>query len=317
LSVELDEPKAATPLVHEEMPKEMAQHIFTPSDQLDPAYTAPVTRQWPLARELPVTLLIRSMERIPGDREDQLSQGLIRAHLFSDSVSFADFSERDVLHVVIGVPGTDTVRVALWARRVDEAERGLIVSGVTIPMPSAVWARLERAKQQVFADARTTVYRALTHACDLYSLGMCLFRALLVHQTQSLEDVQRTIWNVLAGLEPLVQGLNPDDHWTVHKRVRGKLKEQGKVFAPSSTSISEFVWYDALIYGLRLVSRISDFSFDDGQEGRGNDAIPAALQLAYRTAEQLAEQSRVDLFEAGNRYDDLHRICDLALAERM
>jgi hypothetical protein len=115
LSVALDEPKAATPLVHEEMPKEMAQHIFTPSDQLDPAYTAPVTRQWPLARELPVTLLIRSMERIPGDREDQLSQGLIRAHLFSDSVSFADFSERDVLHVVIGVPGTDTVRAALWA----------------------------------------------------------------------------------------------------------------------------------------------------------------------------------------------------------
>jgi hypothetical protein len=200
---------------------------------------------------------------------------------------------------------------------VEEAERGLIVSGVTDAIPHAARAQLERAKQQVFSDTRTEIYRAFHHACDLHSLGMLLFRCLLVNPSRPLEDVQQELRGVLERLGPLVQGLNPDDHWTLFKRVSGRLKEQREVFTPPSACISEFVWYDALICGLRLVSCIPGFSFCDNTGATDEKSVPEALAGAMQTAEHLAEQARIDLFEAAARHRDLLRICDLVLAECM
>jgi hypothetical protein len=44
-------------------------------------------KQWPMGRELSVTVLLRSVERIPDDADEQVSRGLIRAHIFSDDSS--------------------------------------------------------------------------------------------------------------------------------------------------------------------------------------------------------------------------------------
>jgi hypothetical protein len=161
------------------------------------------------------------------------------------------------------------------------------------------------------------VYRAFHHASDLYSLGMLLFRALLVHQSQSLEQVQQHLAEVLERLEPLVQGLNADDHWTLFTRVSGRLKERGEVFQPPSISIPESLWYDALICGVRLVSGIRGFSFCGIVESKDREPLPEALQGAMRAAEHVAEQARVELFDAAARHRDLMRVCDRALAERM
>jgi hypothetical protein len=316
-AVELDDAKGAQSLVHETMPKAMARDIFVPSGELDANYAAPVMREWPSGRELSVTVLLRSMERIPDDTDEQLSRGLVRAHVFSEAVSFADCSEQDALHLGLRLPGSGTALVPLWARRVEAAERGLIVSGVTDPIPNATWAQLERAKQQVFSDAQAKVYRAFHYASDLYSLGMLLFRALLVHQSQSLEQVQQQITGVLERLEPLVQGLNPDDHWTLFTRISGRLKERGEVFQSPSISIPESVWYDALICGLRLVSGIRGFSFCGSVGSMDHKLLPEALQGAMCAAEYVAEQARVELFDAAARHRDLMRVCDRALAERM
>ena len=146
---------------------------------------------------------------------------------------------------------------------------------------------------------------------------MLLFRCLLVNSSRPFEHVQHELSAVLERLEPLVQGLNPDDHWTLFKRVSGRLKEQREVFTPPSACISEFVWYDALICGLRLVSRIPGFSFCDNTGATDEKFVPEVLAGAMRAAEHLAEQARIDLFEAAARHRDLLRICDLVLAECM
>jgi hypothetical protein len=315
--VKLDEAAGARSLVHETMPKEMAREIFVPSGEVDAAYAAPSMKQWPMGRELAVTVLLRSVERIPDDADEQVSRGLIRAHLFSEAVSFADFSEHDAFHVTLGLPGGVTTLVPLWARKVEEAERGLVVSGVTDAIPHATWTQLERSKQQVFSNARTVVYRAFDHACDLYSLGMLLFRCLLVNPARSLEQVQQELGGVLERLGPLVQGLNPNDHWTLFKRVSGRLNEQSQAFAPPSACIPEYVWYDALICGLRLVSWIPGFSFCASEGAAGEQPVPPALQDAVRAADHVAEQARIDLFETAARHHELIRICDRVLAERM
>jgi hypothetical protein len=314
-SVELDDGLGARPIPHETMPKEMAQNLFVPFQEVISTYTSPVMRDWPIGREIPVTVLLRSIERIPDEPED-VTRGFIRAHLFSDVVNCAGFIDEDVMHITLFLPGGGMAAVSLWARKVESAERGLVVSGVTSPVPSAMWGRLERAKQQVFSDARAQVYRSLTHSCDLYSLGMLLFRALVVCESRPIQNVQHNIENILARLEPLVQGLSLEDHWTIHKRVVGRLKDAGVVFAPPSGTISEYVWYDALIFGLRLVSCIPGFGIAAEPSAPQSDAL-SAMRSAVGRAKELAEQARVDLFEATARYHDLLRVCDLALAERL
>ncbi|GAB1723817.1 MAG: hypothetical protein NTNFB01_27130 [Nitrospira sp.] len=316
-AVKLDVAEGARSLVHETMPKEMAREIVVPSGEVDAVYAAPAIKQWPMGREVPVTVLLRSVERIPYDADEQASRGLIRAHVFSDAVSFADFSEHDVFCLALRLPGSGMTPISLWARKVEEAERGVVVSGVTDAISQAAWAQLERAKQQVFSDVRTEIYRAFNHACDFHSLGMLLFRCLLVNSSRPFEHVQHELSAVLERLEPLVQGLNPDDHWTLFKRVSGRLEEQRGIFTPPSVCMSEFVWYDALICGLRLVSCIPGFSFCDNTGGTDEKSVPEAVDGAVRAAKHLAEQARIDLFEAATRHRDLLRICDLVLAERM
>lgn len=316
-AIKLDVSEGARSFLHETMPNEMAREIVVPSEQIDAVYAAPAIKQWPMGREVSVTVLLRSVERIPDDVDEQASRGLIRAHVFSDAVSFSDFSEHDVFHLALRLPGSGTTLISLWARKVEEAERGVIVSGVTDAIAPAAWAQLEQAKQQVFSDARTEIYRAFNHACDLHSLGMLLFRCLLVTSSRPLADVQHELSEVLERLEPLVQGLNPDDHWTLFKRISGRLKEQRGIFTPPAVCRSEFVWYDALICGLRLISCIPGFSFCDSTGGIDEKPVPVALDRVVRAARHLAEQARIDLFEAATRHRDLLQICDFVLAEHM
>lgn len=316
-TVKLNEAEGARSLTHETMPKDMAREIFVPPAEIDALYASPAIEQWPMGREFPVTVLLRAVERIRDEVDGQASRGHIRAHVFSDTVSFADFTEYDVFHITLKLAKSETTLIPLWARKVEEAERGVVVSGVTGAIPHAVWAQLERAKQQVFSETRTEIYRALHHSCDLHSLGMLLLRCLLVTPSRPLESLQHELSEVLERLGPLVQGLNPDDHWTLFKRVSGRLKEQREVFTPLSDRNSEFVWYDAVICGLRLVSRIPGFSFCDQSGETHEKYVPEALASTTRAAEQLAEQARIDLFEAAARHRELLRICDLVSTECM
>ncbi len=316
-ALELDATKGPTPLVHETMPSEMARHVLVSSSDIDSTYIAPIMKQWPVGRELRVTVLLRSVERVSDDT-DQDSRGLVRAHVFSETASFTDFSERDVFHLVLRLPGNGSKTVSLWARKVEEAERGLVVSGLTEPIPNVTWAQLQGAKQQVFSDAVAHIYRAFHHGCDLYGLGLLLFRSLLVTQRLSLEQVKQQVGEVLERLEPLVQGLHPDDNWTLFMRVSGRLQEHQGIFRPpAETSLPEYLWYDALILGLRLVSWIPGFSFCESPGARDEKPVPDALRRTVGMAELMAEQARLDLFDASARHHDLNRLCDLVLTERM
>lgn len=316
-AVELDAEKGATTLVHDTMPTEMVRNVFVPSADRNSPYAAPIMNQWPMGRELSVTILLRSLERVPDDTE-HVCRALVRVHVFSETASFADFSENDVFHLVLRLPGNTSPTVALWARRVGEAERGLVVSGVTEPIPTATWTLLQRSKQQVFSDARATIYRAFHHAGDLYSLGMLLFHGLLVNQHQSLEKVRHQVATVLNGLEPLVQGLHPDDHWTLFKRVTGRLQEQQGIFnPPAEISVPEYLWWDTLILALRLVSWIPGFSFCDSHGATDETLVPEALRRTVHMAELLAEEARIDLFDASARHHELERLCNLVLTQRL
>jgi hypothetical protein len=108
-------------------------------------------------------------------------------------------------------------------------------------------------------------------------------------------------------LEPLVQGIAEDDGYTLHARIRDRLRESADCFDPGA--VPEALWWDALVAVLRACSRIQGFSYADD----ATSYEPSPARLLARDLASLARRMRIELFEAGERDGMILRVCDRAL----
>ena len=309
---------AASPLVGHGMPDEMARWILSPRLRSDSPYVAPAICEWQVGRELPVTVLIQSMDRLQEDAEDAI-RGILRLQTISEAFPNMRFSDRDVFRLVLGVSNAESDRIGLWCRKIEASDSGIIVSGVTDPMPPALWTRLEEASRQVFSNAKAAVYRAFDPSCDLYSVGVLLAYALLVNRHQDLKQVTRALDQVIRGLDPIVTGIDPRDHASVFKRISGRLREEGEVFCSSSILfegkhnrdgvVPDDVWYDALIVALRLMSAVPEFSICAGQACQHLKSVQADFERVISVVEHIGERIRIELFECEQRSRDILQAC--------
>jgi hypothetical protein len=311
---------AASPLTCAGMPDEMARWLLTPRSPLPSAYAAPAIRDWPVGREVPVTVLIQSMDRLHDEAEGPV-RGILRLQTISEAFSDARFSERDVFRLMLGVTNAECDRIAVWCRQIEASDSGIVVGGVTDPMPPAVWTRLEGASRQVFSDAKAAVYRALDPSCDLYSLGVLLAYGLLVNRRQDVGQVTHTLNQVVGGLDPLVTGLDPGDSASLFNRISARLNEVGHVFGKSSVlfdeqhdtngAIPDDVWYDALIVVLQLMSRVPQFSICSGQTCQHLKSLHADIESLTRVAEGIGQRIRIELFGREQRSRDMVQACQI------
>jgi hypothetical protein len=309
---------AASPLVGNGMPDEMARWILSPRSRSDSPYAAPAIHEWQVGRELPVTVLVQSMDRLQDEAEDAI-RGILRLQTISEAFPNTRFSERDVFRLMLGVSNAECDRIGLWCRRVEASDSGIVVSGVTDPMPPALWTRLEGASRQVFSNAKAAVYRAFDPSCDLYSVGVLLAYALLVNRHQDLRQVTHALGQVSRGMDPIVTGVDPQDHATLFKRISGRLREEGHVFCSWSVlfegnrnqagEVPDDVWYDALIVVLRLLSAVPEFSICPGQTCQHLKSLHADFERLTGVAEQIGERIRIELFECEQRSRDILQAC--------
>jgi len=325
-SIEIAQPTGALPCLDKAIPPEMAQSLYTPPSNAASAFMTPLMQEWPFGREVRATILVRSMDRLHED-ETATVRGMLRVHVISDQIVGGGFSERDVFRLTLGLPHGESDPVQLWARKVDVVERGIVVSGVTDPLPPVLWDRLQRDRRAVFSESRAAVYRSFHVPCDIYSLGMLLIRALLVNKTRNFRQVQEAVHKVAKSLDPIVQGIEPDDDWTAHQRLSLRLQEEGRVFGISSVMYDENVrppseatgtgdvWYDALILALKLVSWIPRFSVCGSVGDYNNTHVNIHLERVLGEAERLAERLRIELFEANERNRKVEQACARVMAE--
>lgn len=293
---------------HEDMPDEMARSVSAIPAGLDPSYTAPLVAQWPLGCELPVTALLQSIDALPDDHE-QMVRGLVRVHVIADSIAAREFSDEDVFRVSLPIGAERGATIKMWARKVDTPERGIVVSGMTDAVSPVTWDMFSRSSGQSCGAATVAVYRSFTSTCDVYSCGMLLLRALLGCEADRWTRALRMLPVLLDGLSPLVQGVEEDDHYTIHERVRDRAQEWADLVAPGA--VPEDLWYDALIVVLRACSRIQGFSY-------GLDTNPAGRRLAGnlgRDVAHLAQRARTRLFEPDEQDALIATACDRMLAE--
>jgi hypothetical protein len=312
---------AASPLISAGMPDEMARWLVTPGSPMECVYTSPAIHDWPAGREVTVTVLIQSLDRLHDDAEDDAVRGILRLQTISKDFSHARFSERDVFRLMLGVTPAESDRITLWCRKIEALDSGIVVSGVTDPMPPVLWTRLEGAARQVFSDAKAAVYRAFDPSCDLYSLGVLLAYALLVNRRQGLDQVTRLLSQVIEGLDPIVTGLDPADKASLFNRISARLNEVGPVFgksgivfdgkSPTEGAIPDDIWYDALILVLQLMSGVPQFSICSGQRCQHLKSLHADLESLVRLAEHIGERIRIELFEREQRSRDMLQACHI------
>jgi hypothetical protein len=290
----------------ENMPAELACSLAMLPDVGSSVYAAPLVREWPLGRKVSVTALVQSADPIPDDDQANM-KGLARVHVIADGLHSRDFSDRDIFRVSLPISRSRGASVELWARKVESPERGIIMSGMTDAMSLDSWKLFARTVGDVRSSAEIAVYRAASPAYDVYSCGMLLLRALLGSDERRWSQACELVPSIAEGLEPIVQGLAEDDGYTIHLRVRDRLRESADCF--EAEHIPEAIWWDALVAVLRACSRIQGFSYAD--EATLYESSPA--RLLARDLASLARRARAELFEADERDAMILAICDRAM----
>lgn len=288
------------------MPEEMARNLTAMPTGVNPVYAAPLVRDWPLGRNMPVTALVQSADPIPDDDQANM-KGLVRVHVIADGLSSRNFSERDVFRVSLPLNGGRCACVGLWARKVESAERGMIMSGTTDVVSLNSWELFARTAGDVRSSAEVAVYRAYSPAHDVYSCGMLLLRALLGSNESLWMRACDQFCSIVEGLDPIVQGVVEDDDYTLHLRVRDRLKESADCFEPEA--VPEALWWDALVAVFRACSCIQGFSYACGVV----PYEPSPARLLRGDLASLARRARAEIFESSERDAIILRVCDRAM----
>ena len=115
--------------------------------------------------------------------------------------------------------------------------------------------------------------------CDVYSLGIMLFRALLVNKRQGIETVCYAVETMSKRIGEIYQShsnlsgsaaLLSDINGYLGSTLRNKLFDQNNInYIPNFNNdpfISADTWHKLLVFGFRLITHVPEFSFCYGSD---------------------------------------------------
>lgn len=299
------------------MPADFPAQLFSPPPDAHPLYSAPLVRRQGLEQGETATLLVRSTERMRDSPPGEV-RGIVQAQLVSDHLKGADYSLGDLFLVTPNLSEEEGESLRIWASKRGSAERGVLLEGVTEPVSSAVWEQFEKARQKVFARSEVVIYKSLHVPCDLYSLGMILFRTLLVNDRQEIEGVYEAVRGTAEQLGPISLSLEEQERQFISRRLRFYLRKEAEVLSKNAVlhrqeeresgceAIPDDLWTEALLIGFRLVQTRGDHPLDQ---------LGDLMERVTADAERLGGRIKMELFGSRDRNREILEACDLIRKE--
>lgn len=291
-----------------------AGDVFLPSPDFDKTYTSPLIRQATMGHEEAMRVTIRSFTRE--------GEGV---RLAVDVISpprkrVTEYKIRDIVRIVASSPVSWLEGVDVWGTITEPLENGFRVSAF-------VAGALEGARAPVTFDGRVSFYRRFTVPCDLYSLGMLLFRTILVNDAQDTFAVEDAVGRVMNKLAVALEGSVQTDFKYISGMLHLQINAEGAVFDPASALYSQgdregkedgipaSVWSDLLLCGFRLISNIPGFSFCAHHGDFDPEKPEAVLDQVIDTLQLLGTRLHIELFGAPDRNREIATACDEVIAD--
>jgi hypothetical protein len=254
---------------------------------------------------------VQSVDSIPRELDGEL-QALVRIHLATEKLPAREFTIHDVFQVSLPIHGSSRI-VRVWARKIETPERGIIVSGATETISNDMMGPLLKLDQQVLRDTRVALFRAFPLSCDVESLGLLFLRSLVAPHARAFPDVARNVRELVTRITPAVEGMDLDDAYTLHTRMRERFLELESMLR--TPGIPDELWFDGLILVVRCLSAVSGFGFGaHASEGVGRESSNS-VGVILREVAHLAARAKVELFEPEQREATIQRACEHVLAE--
>ncbi|MGE3171988.1 MAG: FHA domain-containing protein [Planctomycetota bacterium] len=176
-------------------------------------------------------------------------------------------------------------------------------------------------------EASLTFFRNHGTPCDLFGLGMLVFRTLLVNDEQDMEAVHKVVDRCLRRIDLAVSTQDEVGEVQARRLVLEQLRLEAKCFDPaallwhradrerSGGGADRALWQDLLLLAFQLTTRIPGFSFADSHaEVFPNN--PAALMTAvHDRLQQSQRRQQTALFAAAECDREIRALCEEHIEE--
>ncbi len=297
--------------------------VFRPPLDPDSVYSAPFMRDEVFGKSELSHLIISTAELITD--ADGKTRGRLELDLMAATLRARKMSMRDVLLISLPPPAHDLASLVLYANVREHVEGGIRCLATTPPVDKAVFAAIEAMTNRVIYDREVIYYRAFAYPCDIYSLGMLLFRTLLVHDGQDILAIAESLKYVTGKIELTApRGESPHPR-QVEIMFREHIRGDARTFnrysvlhsrdkrAANRNSIPEDVWEELLVLGFRMASFFKRFSICE-DNGDFDPADPGAkVKLVRERIDATVDRLWSELFGSQKMNREILEVLDAAL----
>lgn len=283
--------------------------LLIPAPDADRTFVSPFVRKAEFGREESLRVTVRSVKSDGARIRIEGSASSERARLEACQPG-------DVIRLIPTSAGGSLEGLTLWGTIDSPEERGIRFTAI---LDGA--AGFDASKKPADFDAGVAFFPRFQVPCDLYGLGMLLFRALLVNDGTDTLAVDDAVQRVLKKLALWLEGKKAPAAARVAGELMPIVEREKEVFASSAVlflqddreerprALPARLWSDILLFGFKLLTSIEGFSFSTGHADFPTDHPEGLLDLVMTELAGLEDRVRIELFSKADRDREISDVC--------
>jgi hypothetical protein len=296
-------------------PKDSLPPLLTPAPDADKIFVSPMVRKGEFGREDSLRVTVRSLRADGGILKLEGSASSERARL-------ENVQRGDVIRLAPASAGGPLEGMTLWGTVDAPEERGVRFTAV-IDAASG----LDPSKKPGDFDAGVALYPRFQVPCDLYGLGMLLFRTLLVNDGTDILAVDDAVQRVMKKLSLWLEGKKSPAAARVAGELMPIVEREKEVFSSPGVlylqddrderprALPQKLWSDLLLFGFKLLTTIPGFSFATNHADCPADKPESLMDQVMTELATLEDRVRIELFTKTERDREIFEICSELLDE--
>ena len=279
--------------------------LLVPATDADKIFISPLVRKAEFGREESLRVTVRSV-KADGDRVK------LEGSASSERARLETCQPGDVIRLIPAAGSGPLEGLTLWGTVDAPEERGIRFT--------AMLGGGDGSRKPGDFDASVAIFPKFHVPCDLYGLGMLLFRTLLVNDGTDLLAVDDAVQRVLKKLALWLEGKKSPAAARVAGELMPIVEREKEVFSSPAVlylqedrderprALPTRLWSDVLLFGFKLLTNIEGFSFATGHADFPPDHPEGMLDLVMTELAGLEERVRIELFSRGDRDREISEV---------